>query len=157
MTSNDNKTFIHIADRDSLPRKGEAIRTGVPLPRGWVADTALLSLRDAQGRPVPFQCAPLAFWADRSIKWLLVDAIVSVDAGARITLSLERGAGPTPRTQPALQITSTGGSILVNTGALEATFALGAASLLGSVRVAGQDMLDARGLFARVLDEARAS
>ncbi|MBI1314229.1 hypothetical protein GC176_23285 [bacterium] len=48
---------------------------GIDLPRGLAANAARLSLADADGRPLPLQAEPLAWWPDGSIKWLLVDTL----------------------------------------------------------------------------------
>ena len=50
---------------------------GVDLPKGLVTKPARLSLTDAAGRPLPLQGEPMAWWSDGSIKWLLVDTLVS--------------------------------------------------------------------------------
>ena len=71
---------IHVEEPFGLRREDEAIRIGIPLLRGMLAPAAPFVIVDARGRLYPSQGRPLARWSDRSIKWLLVDALVQVKA-----------------------------------------------------------------------------
>ena len=50
-------------------RLGGGATWGVPLPRGVVASTGRLGLREVGGDAVPAQFWPLATWPDGSVKW----------------------------------------------------------------------------------------
>ncbi len=64
-------------------RRAELIRVGVPIPRGTMARDASVVLRESQERSLPTASRALAYWSDGSIKWLLVDAQVSVRCSER--------------------------------------------------------------------------
>src|SRR5476649_3101444 len=42
---------------------------GVPWPQGTLARDATFNLVDAQGKSLPLQTWPLAYWPDGSLKW----------------------------------------------------------------------------------------
>ena len=64
-------------------RLGELVRVGVPMPRGALMRGASVVLRDRQERSVPTGSRALTYWSDGSVKWLLVDAQVSVRSAER--------------------------------------------------------------------------
>jgi hypothetical protein len=73
---------------------------GVDLPKGLVTSSARLALVDSAGRSLPMQSDPLAWWSDGSIKWLLVDTLVSdLDPGwTRLPLLIDEREVPVPAT-----------------------------------------------------------
>jgi hypothetical protein len=71
-----------------LSRSEEPVTQGIPLPRGEVHDPSLLVLLDEQQKRRPGQFTPLARWSDGSIKWILIDTMVSLAAGKRRQLVL---------------------------------------------------------------------
>jgi hypothetical protein len=89
----DLSVAIRVREPTGVPRRREAIRVGVPLGRGQVADAAALALVDELRRPIAWQGKTLAHWPDGSVKWLLVDALLDIEGDATQTLRLERG-GP---------------------------------------------------------------
>ena len=75
---------------------------GVPLARGFLRDADAIEIRDADDHRTPAQCEPLASWPDGSIRWLLVDAVVSFGADGRGKITLQRvAARPTSSSPPS--------------------------------------------------------
>jgi exo-rhamnogalacturonan lyase-like protein len=114
---------IHVEETRGCARVRETIRVGVPLPRGLVFDANDVVVLDPCPRQVPHQCRVLASWSDRSIKWLLVDALVDVAAKGHTILSLCRrqeatGAASNPPPD-AVTVVDRQGMFVVNTGAAE--------------------------------------
>jgi len=83
-------TTLIVREPVGLVRRLESIRTGVPLARGLLDDVGGLGLLDGNAAAVPAQFTVLARWPDRSVKWLLVDALVNSDANAEQRLVLRR-------------------------------------------------------------------
>jgi len=57
----------------------QPISFGLPLPKGLVKDAQKLVL-SFRGELIPFQCTPLLYWPDGSLKWVLCD-FVAKDKG----------------------------------------------------------------------------
>jgi hypothetical protein len=132
---------------------------GVPLAKGALRDPAKVRLRRGEA-DVPVQTRPLAYWPDRSIKWLLLTfpanggAVVGASGeGASLPLRLARrdGAptayrldyGGTARTgtpQIALTARQQSGGVLIDTGPLRLELATGQ-RWLRSVKCAGREVL----------------
>jgi iron(II)-dependent oxidoreductase len=79
--------------------EGELIRTGVPLPRGWVTQAADLSVLGPGERPVPLQARITARWDDGSARWALLDFAARADR-----VEVAAGAEATPPPAQALHI-----------------------------------------------------
>jgi hypothetical protein len=107
------------ADFDAFP-----ITRGVPLARGVLKDEKKAALFDVQGKSAACAAKALAFWPDRSVKWLLVDFQTRLDAGkgAKLRLVVGDKAGPAPLTNP-LKVAEAPGNVSVDTGRLKMTFA----------------------------------
>ena len=70
----------------NAPLVGSGISWGVPWARGTVAPAAAFSF-SVQGKDLPLQSWPLAFWPDGSLKWSGFATVVQ--AGVEGPLSLE--------------------------------------------------------------------
>ncbi|MFN9941597.1 MAG: hypothetical protein ACK56I_19185, partial [bacterium] len=84
---------LNVVERLGVPRVGEPVTSGVPLPRGALEDvTACRLLRDGGEGPAQFRAAGL--WRpDTSIQWLLVHTQADVAASATAKYVLEYGPG----------------------------------------------------------------
>lgn len=107
---------LHLEERHGLRRASEAVRIGVPLPQGLLRESAEIAVTDSGGAPVPHQATPLAFWSDRSVKWLLVDALAALEPFERATLFLRPQPAPRGDGGPRLHVTARSGAIDVDTG-----------------------------------------
>jgi hypothetical protein len=144
---------ILIEETTGLARHREPVRLGVPLARGQLLDSASVLVVDEHKRVVPHQARVLASWSDRSVKWLLLDVLVSVAAHERSTLYLRdtriaENNGPQPEVSiegKEVRIEEQAGALVVNTGT--AVFVVGGAcgALLRAVSRNGVPMLDDRG------------
>src|SRR5215510_10267815 len=92
---------IHVTERSGIAREHEPVRTGVPLARGRLYSASDAMLADEQGNAVPAQFSSLATWGDGSIKWLLVDALVSLQGNGRTSLHIVLAAGGAPAEIPS--------------------------------------------------------
>ena len=127
-------------------RNDELIRLGVPIPRGVLRSGALVTLRDPQEQSVPADARPLTVWSDGSIKWLMVNASVSVSSGQRATFHVcTAEAMPAAAQQPALKLrVDKDSGYTIDTGV--ATFRVGLnGSLIESATVQGVGLLDDAG------------
>ena len=104
---------LTVLERSNIERIDEPVTTGVPLPEGWAhsVDELVLGL---DGESLPTEFREVDYWPDGSLRWVHMDFQVSVEAGGRLSLSLDRG------TQPAIdskiEIAETTGGLTVTTG-----------------------------------------
>ena len=102
-------------------RKNEPVRVGVPFPRGLVFDAEDVSVFDQRVHALPHQSRVLASWPDQSVKWMLIDALVSVEAHERAELSVRRKASIEDTVhagnKPELNVAEDAGGLAVRTGA----------------------------------------
>jgi len=115
---------LTVVERAGARRTNEPVTTGVPLPKGALADVKNVRLL-LDGKEVPAQFRVAGRWLpDTSIKWLLVDLQATLDHNEMKTYTLEYGPGVTATAKPAaaVAIDETDDAYTVTTGA--ATFRL---------------------------------
>ncbi|MFC4258492.1 hypothetical protein ACFOZ5_05505 [Marinobacter lacisalsi] len=97
---------IKLRERLSLPRTGEPLRFGVPLPGGIISDVSDLALQSAEGNTLPAQFSSLAKWPDESIRWACIETQISPQAqpGSPLELFVVKDSGDHSR--PAADISS---------------------------------------------------
>ncbi|MCK4298028.1 MAG: hypothetical protein KAX80_00770, partial [Planctomycetes bacterium] len=73
---------------------------GIPFPKGALKSVDNLRLLAADGKETPAQVTRLAVWPDGSVKWALIDAILSPQQGQGLTLEYGAGVGRSPVDDP---------------------------------------------------------
>jgi hypothetical protein len=144
---------IYIDERNGLPRTGEAVRIGVPLCRGCVREAVDVVVTDEHGTAVPHQARVLARWSDRSIKWLLVDAVTPVSSLARTTLFVGPRSSARmddPASPPELRVAKRSGGVSVDTGCAQFEILEGHAGPLASVVIGKTCVLGPSGSALRL-------
>lgn len=157
---------IELRETAAIARLGEALRLGVPLPRGQVRAGAVARLRDAAGDAGCVQWRALSLWSDGSVRWALADFAVDLEAGARRELLLSfagdvdgmatapPGLAAPPAPRAAVSVVAQAGGFRVDTGV--ATFDVpGADAVDGTVLLSaatrdGRALLGATGLRWRL-------
>lgn len=151
----DENIVIHLDECHGIARDCEAIRIGIPLPRGCMRDPARTAVKDAAGQFVMHQASPLARWSDRSVKWLLIDALVRADPGRRTSLHMTPDlpeAVATADSGAVLKITSTQDCVEIDTGPIRASFDKQSGAYLSSVIVDGIERLRDAGAKLSLVD-----
>jgi len=88
------------------------------LPEGNFTPSTKFQLKNSQGRILPVQSWPLAYWPDGSLKWVGLSTVV--DSAAGMTFELEPVKTKViNNNKTKIEITETENDILINTGALE--------------------------------------
>ncbi len=150
---------IELRETAGIARCAEAVRLGVPLPRGRVRPGVAAWVVAADGVARVVQWRALARWPDGSVKWALADFLVDLAAGGRRELRLRWETDDLPATPPpagdtALTVEGRLGGFVVETAA--ATFHVpgpgerDGALLLRAVSVAGRSRLSGEGLRWRL-------
>lgn len=142
---------IRIDEEFGYARVNEAIRLGVPFPRGLIYDAAEIAMSDSHERKIAHQCRVLANWPDRSIKWMLLDALVCVERNECAQFSLIRNdhAKEQKKADPApeLRIFEAAEQFVVDTGAVKVVVARATSSSISSVQLGSIEFLAIGGLY----------
>ncbi|MEU0598325.1 Tat pathway signal sequence domain protein [Streptomyces sp. NPDC006393] len=99
---------------------------GVPWPMGVHQEDQTFALTDADGKDVPVQTWPLAYWPDGSLKWT-AHAVAS--GTGRLTLA----AGTPTVPDKKVTVDSGGGTVDVSTGVITARIGKNGSTLIKSV------------------------
>lgn len=113
---------------------------GVPLARGALKDPRAVRLSGG-GRDVPCQVEVLAWWPDRSVKWLLLDFQVPV---GRKNLVLHYGEGVRAG-KPAggIKAAAADGAVTVDTGAIRLVVRRDGSGLIDELHFGGRKVFEA--------------
>jgi hypothetical protein len=114
----------------------QGVSWGVPWPQGSLPREQTFRLVDTQGRALPLQSWPLAFWPDGSLKWSGLATVLPADSKGPFTLSTME---PRPGAA-ALTVTNNADSITVNTGALICAIPLGGENLVTSMTIGQREI-----------------
>src|SRR5262245_8458659 len=87
---------------------------GVPWPKGAVPKGQTFSLTSADGKTLPLQTWPLAYWPDGSLKW---SGFATV-AGPQNSGPFKLAAGDAPLVAGAVRVRQSDSTIEVDTGKL---------------------------------------
>ena len=145
---------IRIEERLGRTRASEPVRVSVPFPRGLIFDSSEVVIRDQHSETLPHQCRVLGSWPDRSIRWLLVDALVSVVANESALLSLRRKTSIEKMAQggatPTLNIAEEADRFVVSTGVGQFSVARDSYGPLRAVLLGSTELLTTVGSKTRL-------
>lgn len=109
---------------------------GVPWARGIVAKDAVFSLVTADGKTLPTQTWPLAYWPDGSLKWSGFAAVVPPDASGSFKLH----SGAAAPGEAAVRVRKSDSTVEVDTGKLRCRVGLWGANLIESMWIDGREV-----------------
>ncbi|MDQ2687785.1 MAG: Tat pathway signal sequence domain protein, partial [Armatimonadota bacterium] len=116
------------------PPRPCGVSWGVPWLQGEAQKGQTFALTAGDGKPVPVQSWPLAFWSDGSLKWTGHAASVGPETGK--TLQLAQGA---PTQSPhAVRVQETADGFTVDTGVLQCRIPRAGEFLLTALSVGGR-------------------
>lgn len=111
---------------DGGPGAAPGSTVGVPWPKGAYTEGQTFALTDADGKAVPVQSWPIAYWPDGSLKWTA--HAVSSGSGK---LSLAAGEPTAP--DKSVTVDKSGGTIDISTGVITAKIGKSGSTLVKSV------------------------
>lgn len=118
---------------------------GVPWPRGTVKKGQTFTLSTSDGRNLPVQTWPMAYWPDGSLKWSGFATVAGGDKGPyKLSAGKVKAAATTLRVQQSPQ------QVRLQTGALACVIPRSGAFLLDSLRVEGR-LVGSRGRLEAVV------
>jgi hypothetical protein len=121
---------------EASPALATGVSFGVPWARGTTAKDATFSLVTSDGRTLPTQTWPLAYWPDGSLKWSGIATVVPPGAAGDLVLR----AGKAASSEGAISIHRSDTTIEVDTGKLRCRVGLWGTTLIESLRVDGREV-----------------
>jgi hypothetical protein len=121
---------------NAAPAVATGVTWGVPFARGTVAKTQTFALASADGKALPVQTWPLAYWPDGSIKFGGFASVVP--AATSSAFRLAPGAATEPSTP--LKAQQTANAIDIDTGMLQCSLPRSGANLISSMRREGREV-----------------
>jgi hypothetical protein len=118
------------------PSLDSGVSWGVPFPRGTVAKGETFTLTTADGKALPLQSWPLAYWPDGSIKF--AGFATTAPAHASGPLRLTRGNSSTGG--PAVQVHETDAAIEIDTGRARCRIAKRGSAFLDFMEMEGRQV-----------------
>jgi hypothetical protein len=80
---------VKVSDNSGNGDSSAKVRSGIPFPKGLLAQTDFVSVYDGT-LLLPTQTKPMSLWDDGSIRWLLFDTEVALNADETKTLTINK-------------------------------------------------------------------
>jgi hypothetical protein len=129
---------LEVQETAGVARHAWPATASVPLPRGRVRSADALWLGNGDRRPAPLQARALERWPDGSVRWLLLDFLADVPAGAHVTYTLHDGKAPRAVAGPSVRVQQGRDEARVlDSGALRVTVPARGTGLLADLTTGG--------------------
>lgn len=133
---------------DNVPAPAATgVSWGVPWPKGAVPKDQKFALTAADGKTLPVQTWPLAFWPDGSLKWSGFATVATAGLAGPFTVSgaeaNDTGAGgatPSTGSGQTLRVRRSDTGVEVDTGKLKARVTLWGPNLIDSLTIDGREV-----------------
>ena len=119
---------------EKAPLLPNGVSWGVPWPKGEVQKNQTFVLTSSDGKEMPLQSWPLAYWPDGSIKWSGFATVASAEQQGGLTLSAGKGTKPSV----LVKVTEKVDYIEINTQAMSCQIPRKGAKIIDSMRVDGR-------------------
>ena len=131
-----NKTvLLNWLDR-AAPAVNQGVSFGVPWPKGALAKNTSLALTTSDGKSVPLQTWPMAYWPDGSLKWTGHAISANQSLGGSLIMSPGNPAAP----QTAVRTTQTANGIEIDTGVIECRIPREGAAFIESLKIGNREV-----------------
>ncbi len=132
------------------PQTERPVSFGIPFLQGELKAKGGVLLKGNDGKAIPSDCWPLAYWPDGSVKWAGLAAVVP--AGETLSFETLKKAGEYAGT--AITVSEQKDFFSVSTGVLQAYIPKGGGALLDSLCLSGQKVGGAARLQCSTQDRA---
>jgi len=123
-----------------VPPAPSGVSWGVPWSQGAIARSAKFNL-SAQGKDLPLQSWPLAYWPDGTIKWSGFATTVPAGLSGPVNLSVAQSRASVAL--GSLTVTKDGKFVVVDTGTLTCAIPLHGSNIIDSMSVGGKNVAGA--------------
>jgi len=121
----------------TAPASDEGVSFGVPLTRGDAPKGHAFALATTDGKSLPVQTWPLAYWPDGSIKWIGVATVAGPGAPQGAILSTGAEAAKTP-TGPTVRVVRGDTTVEIDTGVLRCRIGNWGDTFIESMEIGGR-------------------
>lgn len=104
-----------IQEEAKTRRNQEPLTFGIPFPKGLLADLVNPVLTDPDENRLPVQFQVVKHWSDGSIKWILLDTQVSIEANEKRTLQFHPVCGESSPEATVIAVHESEGEVRVDT------------------------------------------
>ena len=132
------------------PSASDGVTWGVPWAPGQLQKSDTLALTTADGKSVPLQTWPLAFWPDGSVKW----SAQAVAATSELKGPLQLAVGAPAALASPLHASDAGDAIEIDTGTYVARLAKHGTDLIQSLKIGERIVAQAGRLVVRREDRS---
>ncbi len=134
----------------TAPAVDLGVSFGVPWPKGTLRAGDLLALTSADGKTVPVQSWPLAYWPDGSLKWTGIALSAGPDLPGPLKLSRGNPASP----QTPVRVVRTAQKIQIDTGAIQCLIPTSGPFIIESLSAGDREVARAGRLIAILEDRS---
>lgn len=134
---------LSINEPAGVARDNQVVRSGVPFPKGLLSNSEQLTLVQGQNT-LPLQSRPLSLWDDGSVRWLLMDTQLDVNANQNHNIEVKFTNTSTPVANP-ITIDETTEFIHVDTGPLQFSVPKNYGGIIHSATVDGINVISPPG------------
>lgn len=132
----------------TAPLTTQGVSLGVPWPQGKIAPGTPLTISTLEGKSLPTQTWPLAYWPDGSLKWTAHAIVAAPELTGPLKIDV---AAPSAPIAP-VTITSTAAAVTITTGALTVKLPKQGPSLIESISLGG-NIIATRGILICSLED----
>lgn len=132
------KIPLELLEENGVARTA-AVRYGIPIAQGHLFELGHIRVVDPAGKNVPAQFAATGFWADKSIKWLLVQFSAPLRANEKVSYAVEYGKKIGKNSAAAgSMLKETADKLFIDTGVLQAEINKKQFAMLENIRINGK-------------------
>ena len=113
---------------------------GIPFPKAALASVENIRLLDANHREIPCQASRLAVWPDGSVKWALIDTILTTEAGQALTLEYGPEIHRAPVLNPLTAVMNAS-DVMISGGGVAAAIRKNGAGILDELTLDGKTIV----------------
>jgi len=132
------------------PAIQQSVSWGVPWPKGKVQKSDSLVLKTADGKTIPAQTWPMAYWPDGSIMWSGQSIAATPDMAGPLQLAVGTATDPTAK----IACTQDNQAIMIDTGAIRVRLPKQGSSLVESISIGDRKIAQDGKLVCRLEDRS---
>jgi hypothetical protein len=132
------------------PAIPQSVSWGVPWPKGQVQKSDSLVLKAADGKVIPAQTWPLAYWPDGSVMWSGSSIVATPDMAGPLQLAVGAATAPAAK----IVCTQDDRAITIDTGAIKVRLPKSGSNLVESISIGDRKIAQDGKLVCRLEDRS---